>query len=121
MTDTTDPNLVYTATPFEIKQNDLLPSLASVLLNSDGSVVDLTSATTVKLYACLKGSTQETIAGAVAVIVSAPAGSVRYDFGGSDTAVVGDYVLEWRVTWSNGKTSSYPGNGYDRFLVTPKL
>lgn len=121
MSDINDPNLSYAASPFDIKRGDLLPSLAAVLLNNDGSVVDLSSATGVKLYACLKGSLVETIAGVAAVIVSAVAGSVRYDFTGTDTAIAGEYMAEWRVTWTGGKTSSYPGNGYDRFFVVPKL
>ena len=62
------------------------------------------------------------------IIVSRPAvlvgpltsGIVRYDWQAVDTAVPGNYLAEWEVTWANGK-QTFPTLTYHTITINADL
>lgn len=75
------------------------PSLTDTI-KVNGTPFDLTGST-VKFRMRLVGSDTLTVDSA-AVVVSAAAGTVRYDWGTSDLDVPGEYLAWWRVTLGTG-------------------
>lgn len=98
-------------TTFNVKQGDLLPSLSAILKTVDGVVIDLTTATSV-LFRMWQQKTAPTFkVNAAAVVVVPAAGSVRYDWVGTDTDVVGDFRAEFVITWPGPKKQTVPTVG----------
>src|SRR5688500_13812123 len=103
---------------FTIKQHDTHPPLDAVLtMGAPPTPVDLTGAT-VKLL--LKTATGTATVGAC-TIVSAAAGSVRYQWVAGDTASVETFSGEFEVTWGDGKITTFPNDGYFTVVVKPDL
>lgn len=101
------------AVDFTIKQGARLPSLSDALTHTVADVLtafDLTGYT-VRFVMTHTGTAAE-ISGA-AVVVSAAAGTVRYDWGAADTAVIGTYWGSWEVTEvATGKIAYFPTPGH---------
>lgn len=100
-------------TPYQIKQGDRLPSLTA----SVG--FDLTGAT-VAFVLTPKARGGSAKVNAAAVVVSASAGTVQYNWGATDTDTVGEYLGEFVATFAGGKRS-YPQAGYLDIEVIPHL
>lgn len=81
------------------------PSLSDTI-TSDGVAVNLTGAT-VKLQMRPVGASTLKVDTA-ATVVSAPAGTVRYDWAALDVDTAGYYVAWWRVTLSGGTIQDTP-------------
>lgn len=98
---------------FVIKQGDRLPSLeATIKKESDGSVVDLTTAlgVTFRMWKQrVSGGTYKV--NTAAVVVTPAAGTVRYDWTASDTDDAGDYLAEFVIAWPSSKTQTVPTDG----------
>jgi Rib/alpha/Esp surface antigen-like repeat protein len=94
---------------FIIKKGDRRPSYSVTLTNSSGTAYDITGATGVTFR--FKSGTSATISGA-GVIVSASAGTVRYDWGASDTQTAGQYSTEVVVTYNDGTLQTFPSDGF---------
>lgn len=98
---------------FVIKQGDRLPSLEATIKNeSDGAVVDLTTA----LGVTFRMWKQRVSGGAykvntAAVVVTPASGTVRYDWTAGDTNEVGDYLAEFVIAWPLSKTQTVPTDG----------
>lgn len=106
---------------FEIKQGDTGPDLSTVLLDGDGQPVDLTSALSVGLSMRLAKHPKTLVLNNVTAQFAADAtGAVSYEWGASDTAVVGLYHIEWTVVWGDGFIMTFPSCGYDRVRVNEK-
>jgi len=95
---------------FYIKQNDTRPILSATLVNSDGSVPDLTGSTVVFKMRKLGESSAKV--DAAAAITGATTGDVQYTWIGANTDTVGSYEGEIQVTFAGGGVQTYPNSKY---------
>lgn len=88
-------------------QGDTAPDIESVLHEEDiaTNLLDLTSATAVRFQMRRENDHRFTI-NAVASIVDAEKGKVKYAWGVNDLAVPGVYQFQWEVTWAGGKVQT---------------
>ena len=106
------------------KRGDTLPLLRRTLKYSDGTVIDLTAATSVALMiGPLDGSSSAQAVGTVAVI-DAAGGIVEFSPASADTATAGGYRAEFECI-IGGKRLTVPsgpqGQEYLRILITEDL
>lgn len=103
---------------FEIKVDDTLPSLDTVLLDGDGQPADLTEAVSVNLSMKLAKHPRTVIFDERAASFNPTAdGIVSYDWVAGDTAIPGLYAIEWTVSWGLGSRATFPSHGYDKVRV----
>lgn len=107
---------------FEIKQDDTWPPLGDatdpVVLSDSRGVINLTGAT-VDFFAKHESGTP-VIEGAC-TIISAVAGTIRYDWAVGDTAVAGEYTFEFQITFGDGKKATVPTAGYKTLTIHPDI
>jgi len=101
-----------------IKQNDT-KCLFTDVLQVNGTPVDLTNAAVIfvmRAVGCI-GVSQN------AAITNPPGtdGQVKYQPVVSDVARPGDYQQQWRVNFGDGKTLTFPNNGYNRVRILHDL
>jgi hypothetical protein len=94
---------------FHLKAGDLLPALTAALKDGNGSPIDLTGAT-VTFRMRKRGATALTV-DAAASVVSAAAGTVRYDWLSGDTDTHGLYDAEFRCELTGGR-ETVPNDRY---------
>ena len=111
------PNLT-----FELKRNDLLPTLTVAATYDDGSIIDLTAATSPKFLMRLASAADLSTPkiNAAATVVSGPAGTIRYTWQGTDTDTAGVYIAEFQVHLG-GKPITIPGNGTIKVVILADL
>lgn len=90
---------------FYLKRGDRLPALARQLLWSDGTPIDLSGCAVA--WKMVERHTGQVVSGA-ATIVSSSEGRVEYSWGVNDTAVVGHFRGEWRITYPDSRTLTVP-------------
>lgn len=90
---------------FVIFKGNRSPSIADTI-KVNGAAFDL-AGSTVKLKMRAEGSATLKV-DASATVVSAPAGTVRYDWANADVNTAADYVAWWEVTLPSGKTQDTP-------------
>jgi hypothetical protein len=107
---------------FTIKKGDTLPTINATLTTGPSaqsqSAVNLTSASVVLV---LKATGGGSALRKTASIVSAVAGTVKYDWVGGDTATAGTYNAEWEVTFSGGGIQTFPNDGYFQITIADDL
>lgn len=108
---------------FKIKKGDLVPAVTATLMQAVGSAaaaaIDLTTASSVK-FAMRNRNGGAIKVDAAATVVSAAAGTVKYQWAGTDTDTAGIFDGEWQITWPAGK-QTVPGGGYDTIQVTTDI
>jgi len=104
---------------FSVKQGDLVPAITATLMQQVGTasatVIDLTTASGVK-FAMRNRDLGTDKVNAAATIVTPAAGTVKYQWVGTDTDTPGVYDCEWQITWPSGK-QTVPGSGYDQIVI----
>lgn len=100
---------------FTISKSMRLPSLIADLSDANGPI-NLASVSAVKFY--MSKNSVSKIAGSVCVVVNPSAGTVRYDWGVSDTNVTGIFQAQFEITVS-GKTQRIPDDGYLEINIQP--
>lgn len=104
---------------FRIKKGDLVPALSATLMQSVGNAaatpIDLSTATAVK-FAMRPHRGGANKVDAAGTVVSAAAGTVKYQWIGTDTDTPGLFRAEWQITWPAGK-QTVPGSGYDLIQI----
>ena len=96
---------------FSLKKGDTAPAISiQIIKESDGSPLDLTSATA-KFYMIKKGESTYKINGVAATIFDSINGIITYDWVSQDTDTVGEYEAEFKVTLSGGAIASFPPSG----------
>jgi hypothetical protein len=111
---------IYPMTDFYIKKGDTLPRIESLLRYSDGRAVNLKDAIAVQfVYRPVNGGIAIFKNG---VIIDAIQGKVGYQWVTGDTAIPGDYVAEWRITFSDNGQLTIPNNEtFIEFTISPTL
>jgi lysophospholipase L1-like esterase len=92
----------------QLKRNDTKDTISYTLAYANGGVVNLTGASV--RFIMGKGNTM--ITNAVATIVNAATGEVKYTFTDTDTLVAGKFNAEFEVTFSDGKVKTFPNDAY---------
>ena len=101
-----------------VKRNDRVPSVFATLL-SGVTPIDLTGST-VKFIMRQRGGAAVKV-NAAAVVVSATAGTVRYDWGATDTDTAGLYDAEFEITTAVSKKYTCPNARHLEVLVFEDL
>lgn len=104
---------------FTIKRNDSLPAVLATLTTDGTTPVDLTGCTAV--FILRKSGSTAAVFRKAAVIVDASAGTVRYDWDETDTAVAGSYSGEFEFARAGGEVFTAPTEGYIPVTILPDL
>lgn len=111
-----------TTTRTHIKQGDTAPALVALLVeNSDGSAVDLTAASAVRIIVGRHRDTGTPIIDAACTITDAAAGEVTYSWQTGDTADPGRYDVEYEIAWNDGTYQTAPSQGFNRLVIWDDL
>jgi hypothetical protein len=94
---------------FYLKQGDTYPNIETILADANGPV-DLTDADV--LFRMSVANTGNLMVEKPATVVvpqtGVDMGKVYAEFDPADTAELGEYRVEWRVTFANGKIATFP-------------
>lgn len=99
---------------FYIKRGDQGPSLMATLLDANDAPINLTTADTILFK---MGATIDS----AVVIVSAAAGTVRYDWDTGDTSRAGVFKAEFEIEWNDGRKQTVPNDGYININIDKDL
>ncbi len=102
-----------------IKRNDTAPAFTATLRDSAGDPINLTGATILFLMRNPRTRTLK-VSGAM-TIVSATAGTVRYDWVAGDTDRAAVYQVEVQVTFSDTTIETFPNGSHHRLEVIKDL
>lgn len=104
-------------TTIKRKQGDTYPPIEATLKNKDGSAIDLTGAT-VAFHTKRSGTV---VTNAAATVADEDSGEVSYALTAADTALAGDYEIEWEITFSDGSIQSVPTDRNDILIVVSQV
>lgn len=87
-------------------QGDTAPDL-SAILHAKGNVTQVLNLTNCSVrFQMRKEDDRRFTINNTADVISAPAGTVRYQWGPNDLAVPGDYQIQWEVTYPDAKVQT---------------
>lgn len=110
------------------KQQDLEPPIQSTLSNSDGSAINLATATAV--YFLMRPVGGGTAFRAAATVVDATGGQVKFDWtttgapwnsSSGQTYTVGTYDQEWEIMWPSTRPQTVPNADYNTVVIVDDL
>jgi hypothetical protein len=108
---------------FDIHRGDTAPYFDKQLRNERGKIVDISNNTEVEFHMRDADYTvviDDDTSGNVSV-EGAASGDVRYSWQASDTDTLGTYHAEFVVTFSDGRTRSFPVDGLYEVTVTEDI
>lgn len=106
---------------FFCKAGDSSRSFVQALSYTDGSIPSMVSGTAAAwTIRSLTSALPITITGTV-TIVSAASGIVAWTPSAADTAVPGNYMANWVITFPGGKQDTFPADGYLWVEIQPSL
>jgi hypothetical protein len=100
-----------------VKRGDTWPPLVTTLTKADGSPIDLTTASNVKIN--IKPPSGAVRQG-TCTVTDATQGVVSYTLVTADTNLTGTHQLEWEINFPGG-TQTAPNDGYKEMLVVQSL
>lgn len=100
---------------FTIKQYNTIPSLEATLVDYLNQPVNLTAASVT--FSMRSLDDPSLVVGGDAVFVDRSGGIVAYEWDLGDTAVHGAFIGEFRVTFQDGSSETYPNSDYIRVHV----
>lgn len=107
---------------FFLKQGDTFPNIEAILSNSEDEAVDLTGCTV--LFRMSEIGDGNLLIEKSATVVTPQTGSdmgkVSAEFENGDTDIIGDYRVEWKVTFPNGKIATFlrgEGSVFNRVII----
>lgn len=106
---------LYQGPKFSIKRGDTLP----VLLHTITPLTDLTGASATFTMRGKAGTMAINSAGAT--IASAANGTLQYDFTAANTAIAGDYIGEFEVTFADSSVQTFPSADYINISIVENL
>jgi hypothetical protein len=112
---------------FEIKRGDLLPVIQATLRqeNDKGEMVVIDLRTAISVHFILRNmGTNQLKTRALADILDAINGVVRYNWVTADTNTVGNYRCEWEILWPGSPTSkpqTVPTDSYNTVDILQDL
>ena len=99
-----------------MKQHDTIPQL-SITCSDNGAVVDLSTATTIKIIASMNN-----VPVFARTVTGSSVGVVTMNWQPADTAIPGMLELEVEVTWPQPfATQTFPASGRLRVNIAPDL
>ena len=101
-----------------IKQGDTRTALRATLMGADNSPVDLTGAS---VRFVMGERRYSPIISREAVVVDAVGGQVLFTFEPGDTDKPSSYQAEFRATFLDGRTETYPNDRYIVIEIMPSL
>jgi len=105
---------------YTIKRGDTDPAFAVTLMN--GAVpLDLSAATRVHFIVRKDGALSPIVNAAMTIVSPATSGAVSYAWQAGDTATAGEYLVEYEITWNNGKRRTVPTPGKDVLVIESDL
>ncbi len=102
---------------FKINQNSLSPVYQVTLLNGDGRVPDLTSATVV-FHLRQINTDVDKVTGIGTIVGDPTLGTVAYQWAGTDTDTTGLFIAFWTVTFPDLTVTDYPDDVADLIEIT---
>jgi hypothetical protein len=108
------------AVGFTIKKGDTHTPFTDTLTDINGSIVNLTTATSVQFVMRAQTSALPKVQ-ATGTITGAASGAVSYTFTAQDTNIAGRFDAEWLVTWNDGTVQRYPQRGYRSVSIEEDL
>lgn len=104
---------------FYIKQNDTSPGILATLQDASGVAINLVGATV--RFHMRELNTGTTKVNALATVVTAASGIVRYSWIAADTNTVGSFQGEFQATYADGKIETFPNDGYIPIEITDDI
>lgn len=106
---------------FYLKKGDTYPNIETILSDENGAV-NLTGCTV--LFRMSVANTGNLMVEKLATVVTPQSGSdigkVYAEFEPEDTAALGEYRVEWRVTFPNDKVATFPrgeGTIFNKIII----
>lgn len=101
------------------KQHDLEPPCQATLRNSDGTGIDLSTATAV--YFLMRPVSGGTTVREECTIVSATAGTVSHTWASPQTDTVGSYYQEFEIMWPSSRPQTVPNADWNLIVIVDDL
>lgn len=104
----------------DIKRNDNNRKLTDTL-TFGGEAQNLTGASVRFLMQSVKGAARRIVIADEAVIEDEALGTVSFELTAAQTAVAGDYIFEWEVTFGDGSVTTFPSTGWGLLTIVEDL